>query len=589
MLSVWILVGGMAVSVSGADGQKEQQRIIRDVKISGNVRIGDEVILGVMGIGKDRALPSAWPEESMEKLLSWYHRRGYFLARIDSIRTRISPDSQSVELGIWIFEGRQVEVGRVEILGWEGAGRRELARLLETRSGRIFDESVLEQDVEQILVFLENRGHPLSRVVIQSLSFRREEGDPKMDVVLRLEEGPPVRLDSVRIEGNRITREKVILRESRLKAGSLYRHGDVLSVREVLQRLGYFKEVAEPEVLFVEDRAVVTLKVEEGNTNTIDGVLGYNPAAMEGKKGYFTGRLQFTFKNLMGTGRFLEAYWEKKDEYSQAMRFGYEEPWLLGWPIHIGGRFQQEIRDTTYVERDWRFSARYTPWPSLSIRLEGGQKAILPDSMGTVLFNLAQTKSWLMAVGIDYNTFDDLLNPRKGVRYRTTLTMGRKRNVGPDFLLEQEGWKRVLNTRLIQVDAEGAFPTFGQQVLYFGLHGTEVRTGEPFVPLSDQIRFGGAQTLRGYREDAFRGTLVAWVNGEYRYLLGRHSRAFVFVDGGMYQRREKGLGLVKGAKVGFGIGIRIETRMGLIGIDYGLGEGDSLMRGKIHVGLVNRF
>ena len=39
----------------------------------------------------------------------------------------------------------------------------------------------------------------------------------------------------------------------------------------------------------------------------------------------------------------------------------------------------------------------------------------------------------------------------------------------------------------------------------------------------------------------------------------------------------------------YGFGIRIETRLGLFGVDYGLGEGDSFLQGKVHVGLVNWF
>ena len=214
---------------------------------------------------------------------------------------------------------------------------------------------------------------------------------------------------------------------------------------------------------------------------------------------------------------------------------------------------------------------------------------MLPDSLGSVLYQLVQSKSWLLSLGFDYNTLDDPVNPRSGVRYMTTLTAGRKRNLGSDFPLEQNKGKRIFNTRLVQVDAEVALTTFTNQVFYLGLHGSEIKTGELYVPLSDQIRFGGARTLRGYAEDAFRGSLVAWVNGEYRYLIGPHSRAFLFVDGGMYQRREKELGFVRGVKMGYGFGIRMETRLGVMGMDYGLGEGDSLMRGKIHVGLVNRF
>ena len=51
----------------------------------------------------------------------------------------------------------------------------------------------------------------------------------------------------------------------------------------------------------------------------------------------------------------------------------------------------------------------------------------------------------------------------------------------------------------------------------------------------------------------------------------------------------KETGRIDGTKIGYGFGIRIETRLGLFGVDYGLGAGDSLLRGKVHVGLVNWF
>jgi outer membrane protein assembly factor BamA len=221
--------------------------------------------------------------------------------------------------------------------------------------------------------------------------------------------------------------------------------------------------------------------------------------------------------------------------------------------------------------------------------MKWGQRSVLPDSLGSVLYDLARTSTWRVTFSIRYNTMDDPWNPRKGVQYYTALTLGRKENIGPDFIVFQEGWKRHVDIRQVQIDAETAFPVWGRQVLYLGIHGTEVKTGDDFIPVSDQVRFGGARTLRGYSEDMFRGSLVAWLNSEYRYLLGRRSRVFLFVDSGMYQRKEKEAGRIEGTKIGYGFGIRIETRLGLFGVDYGLGEGDTFLRGKVHVGLVNWF
>jgi outer membrane translocation and assembly module TamA len=41
--------------------------------------------------------------------------------------------------------------------------------------------------------------------------------------------------------------------------------------------------------------------------------------------------------------------------------------------------------------------------------------------------------------------------------------------------------------------------------------------------------------------------------------------------------------------VGWGIGLRVETGIGVIGFDYGLGEGDRITNGKVHFRLTNQF
>jgi len=39
----------------------------------------------------------------------------------------------------------------------------------------------------------------------------------------------------------------------------------------------------------------------------------------------------------------------------------------------------------------------------------------------------------------------------------------------------------------------------------------------------------------------------------------------------------------------FGIGMRLESRMGTIGLDYAFGEDDTFTTAKIHLHLENRF
>jgi hypothetical protein len=42
-------------------------------------------------------------------------------------------------------------------------------------------------------------------------------------------------------------------------------------------------------------------------------------------------------------------------------------------------------------------------------------------------------------------------------------------------------------------------------------------------------------------------------------------------------------------KLGYGVGMRLKSRTGLVSVDYGLARGDSILSGKIHVSLGATF
>ena len=583
-VSVWT---GSAFAQTGP-ARADSSAVVQSVRIFGARHFSRAEIAGAAGLKSGNPLPGEWPERPVGLILDRYRKDGFFNAAVDSIRLERT-NGRRIGVEIRLHEGRRAEVGRLDLTGTDASELNVLRQMLDLKNGSAFNESALKRDIDRILSHFEDTGHPLAAVSVQSLQPSADWDAGRLDITIDVRTGPEVLIRSVRPEGNTLTRSGVILRETRLKPGVPFRLRNVRAARENLQKLGFFREVSEPRIRFSGDSAEVVFPVQEGSTNTFDGVIGYNPPKTEDERGYFTGRLEFGFQNLFGTGRRLDAYWEKKDRRTQTIRFGYEEPWLLGLPVFPGLKFSQEIRDTTYVERAWQASARVAPWPALSAGIEAGRRQILPDSIGSAMLRVPQSSTWFVSASLDYNTLDDLFNPRRGIRYRTAALFGRKSNLGPSFLLAEDGLLRRTDTRQISIDAEILIPTLARQAAYAGFHGRDVRTGERTVPLADQIRFGGSLTVRGYEEDAFRGSTAAWINLEYRYLFGKRSRAFIFWDAGSYQRRESSGVLVRGTKFGWGIGIRLETRLGVMGVDYGLGEGDGLSQGKVHVGLKNAF
>jgi outer membrane protein insertion porin family len=190
---------------------------------------------------------------------------------------------------------------------------------------------------------------------------------------------------------------------------------------------------------------------------------------------------------------------------------------------------------------------------------------------------------------LHYDTRDDLYSPTDGALYGTDYQYGRKVISDIPAPLAPRVKGRVTVQRF-GLNLDFFLSTFTRQVLAAGFHGREVRGG--VLEESDMFRFGGMHSLRGYRENQFLGARVIWSNVEYRFLLARRSFVYGFVDAGYYVRPQDEIRSISGSEqsmFGYGIGARMETVLGNLGVSYALGKGDSFANGKIHFGLMNEF
>jgi len=97
-------------------------------------------------------------------------------------------------------------------------------------------------------------------------------------------------------------------------------------------------------------------------------------------------------------------------------------------------------------------------------------------------------------------------------------------------------------------------------------------------PLLDQFTVGGANTLRGYIENRYSGNNMVLWNNELRIPINDSLQAVTFID----------IGDAWGLKypviagddslrlhLGYGVGVRVQTPIGPLRLDYGWGQGSS--------------
>jgi hemolysin activation/secretion protein len=134
------------------------------------------------------------------------------------------------------------------------------------------------------------------------------------------------------------------------------------------------------------------------------------------------------------------------------------------------------------------------------------------------------------------------------------------------------------------------FQLSSRSVIQASYHGAAIFSNKIFQ--NELFRIGGFHLLRGFNEQSVLASQYHIGTIEYHYLLGQNSYFYLFFDGA-YVVNESLSPVTYDTPIGFGAGINFETRAGIFGVNYALGQQQNnpiqFRNAKIHFGYVNYF
>jgi len=514
---------------------------------------------------------------------------GYFNSSI--IVKKEIRDTTAAEIFISVEEGEPTYIRQFKFIDVDSAGIRQFTPYLSFLEDRVFDSFELEKAFSKILSDLENSGSPFAKIRIVSVMFFTDSlnGKHYADLTLSINKEVTGRIDKIEIKGNKKTTDNVIVRTIGFDKGELYSQKKIDEIPAKLNRLRFFEPV-KPAAFFINSKkeGILSIEIKEKETNSFDGIIGYMPGDSK-QDGFLTGLVNVSLRNLFGTGRGIAVRWQKPERLSQELELKYLEPWLIGFPVNFNFGFYQKKQDSTYIQKKYDFSLEYLTTDELTASALLGLESVIPIDNGNNIFSVYNSSLITSGVSIKIDTRDDPYSPQKGIYFLNTYTYSRKKINGPEQFLSPT-LERDITLQRIKVDLNFFISTFSRQVAALSIHGRELQ-GKSFE-ISDLYLLGGTNTLRGYIENQFSGSRILWSNLEYRFLLSQRSFAFLFFDTGYYLRKaEPGKNIleISGYKSGYGLGLNLETGLGVMTVSFALAKGDSFSQGKIHFGLVNDF
>ena len=153
----------------------------------------------------------------------YYKDRGFVDVRVDR-RIEISPDSKEAKVTFVVEEGRQYRLRAVVVEGLGGEGPKPLAvftaeqirDLLSIHPGDIYSRFKLDKSVASIRESYMLLGHVDIEVTERTVRVGQQ---PEVDLLLSVREGPRTVAGLVSIQGNFLTKDKVVRRLVRIQPG----------------------------------------------------------------------------------------------------------------------------------------------------------------------------------------------------------------------------------------------------------------------------------------------------------------------------------------------------------------------------------
>ena len=476
----------------------------------------------------------------------------------------------------------------------------KIKNIIDLTKDKIINLKDVNEKVRKVEAEYSKEGYILARVTDVRVL-------PSGELYVQVNEGV---VEDFKIKGNTKTKDYVITREMKLKKGQPFNSKDARRSMQRIYNLGYFEDVniklnpgKAPNAVDVE------ITVVEMNTGTFGIGAGYSDA--DG----FLGMVSVGDKNFRGTGDKVNIRWEfgGDSENNKNYEFSYTKPWLDDKETSVGLSIYDMTNEYADYDHDGDEIARYDK------QRRGQELTFSRRTNNEYVANYLTLKNREdiykgVADGYedDYQYFegDDPTDTDQTAAEKAALAAKRqKENFGKTQSIAfartfdsrdnvndpHEGKRNSYSVEWAGLGGDFDFTKYSADLRYYYRMGASedvlafmVGAGyaDGTMPLSQRFAVGGSDSLRGYKDDQFKGNSMLRGTLEYRVPLMKKVQGVLFTDTGYAWDKDTenafDLGLMKSS---YGVGLRINSPLGPLRLDYGIGEDG----GRFHFSFGGQF
>ncbi|MDY3559984.1 outer membrane protein assembly factor BamA [Gemmata sp. JC673] len=514
-------------------------------------------------------------EMDRKALTEYYQALGYLAVKIEP-EVRRSADQSRVTIVYHIVEGQQHRVSDKIISGNKSFETDKLMAVTELKPGERYDRRIAQRDLTRLRDYYGSRGH---NVAVDEQWYEVEPGVVQVQYNVGNDRGVPDRVGRIIIDGNEITRDRVILNQLDLRPGQILEYPKLEEAQMRLARLGLFDMEEPPTVRDMPNELDTSFKdihvrVKETRTGqiifggSVNSDAGLTGNISLNERNFDITRIPTSWDDFRYGRAFRGAGQELRLEAAPGTTFQrysatFREPYLFDTPFglttsaYFYNRSFAEYNEDRYGGRvtiDRRLDSIWTA--SASTRVEGVNVRDVPAYAPWSIAKDAGNHFLLgLRAGITRDTRDSYVYPTKG----SMFDAGFEQVLGDyTFPVGTAEFTQFFSTKYLARED-------GSQRHVLGFR-TQVAVAGTNAPVFERFYAGGIRSFRGFsfrgvgpyeNTLAVGGTFSLLNSIEYQIPILPSEKMFwvAFVDHGTVESKFD----IKDYRVSVGTGIRLSV------------------------------
>ena len=290
---------------------------------------------------------------------------------------------------------------------------------------------------------------------------------------------------------------------------------------EEIKKLGFVRQIKDPEVLFKKDSTITYLYLEKLKNSSFDGFIGF-ATNEESRKLDINGYMDIRLNNSLNYGEQINLNYKTTNDSDRFLKTNIITPYIFNTPFGLELNLDLTKKDSTYTKDEQSIGI------SFLIKNKHNVSFHISSLNSTSSLEIANDlikdyKSNFKKIKYDFKkvNFNDRLIPIK-LLTSVEISSGKRR--------DNSGTK---NQNIYLAKVFNNFNISKNSSIYINLESFLLKSSNYY--LNEMLLFGGINSIRGFEENSISTNKMFLINSEFRFRLNKDIYINTILDSAYYE------------------------------------------------------